>query len=145
MRLFFYLLWKFAVRDKTESLSSEDEFVVLSPLEKRKRKYRIYPSLKQDKSKESSRCVTGCQWSSDMLLAILEPHIKKNTTNFRKPIDPEQWLAVCLGRDTHRDRLFSNNPLNNLDGYEKTQKNQTCSEKRDATRGCFFKRAFILD
>ncbi|XDV25635.1 hypothetical protein PO909_029521 [Leuciscus waleckii] len=32
----------------------------------------------------------------DDLLAILEPHIKKKTTNYREPIHPEQRLAVCL-------------------------------------------------
>ncbi|KAI7789427.1 hypothetical protein IRJ41_012110 [Triplophysa rosa] len=32
----------------------------------------------------------------DALLAILKPHIKKKTTNFRETFDPEQRLAVCL-------------------------------------------------
>ncbi|KAG1928637.1 hypothetical protein F2P79_023507 [Pimephales promelas] len=32
----------------------------------------------------------------DALLAILEPHIKNKTTNFREPIDSERRLAVCL-------------------------------------------------
>ncbi len=31
-----------------------------------------------------------------MLPAVLEPHIKKTTTSFCKPTDPEQWLALCL-------------------------------------------------
>ncbi|KAJ8381376.1 hypothetical protein SKAU_G00021540 [Synaphobranchus kaupii] len=30
------------------------------------------------------------------LLEQLAPHLKKQRNNFREPIDPEQWLAVCL-------------------------------------------------
>ena len=29
-------------------------------------------------------------------LRLVEPHIKKETTNFKKPISPEERLCVCL-------------------------------------------------
>ncbi len=32
----------------------------------------------------------------DELLNLLEPHIRKKRTNYRKPISPAQRLAVCL-------------------------------------------------
>ncbi len=32
----------------------------------------------------------------DNLLHIVGPHIRKQTTNYRKPISPEQRLAICL-------------------------------------------------
>ncbi len=70
----------------------------------------------------------------DSLPTILEPHVEKKTTNFHKPNDPEQQLVVCL-RDGHTQRLslsllLSNNPLKDLDRYERTQKNQPSSEKK---------------
>lgn len=46
---------------------------------------------------ELSRSFPGLRKSEvqfDKLLAILEPHIKKKTTNFHNLIDPEQQLAV---------------------------------------------------
>ncbi len=95
-----------------DSSSSEDDFVALSLIEKRrKRKYcvcvhpilklrreegeflikelRIYP----ERFKIYLRMSVG---QFDALLAILEPHIKNKTTNFREPIDSEQRLSVCL-------------------------------------------------
>ena len=32
----------------------------------------------------------------DNLLHVVGPHIRKQTTNYRKPISPEQRLAICL-------------------------------------------------
>ena len=32
----------------------------------------------------------------DNLLHVVGPHIHKQTTNYRKPISPEQRLAICL-------------------------------------------------
>ncbi len=37
----------------------------------------------------------------DELLNLLEPHIKKQRTNYRKPISPEQRLTVCLRYVSH--------------------------------------------
>ncbi len=37
----------------------------------------------------------------DELLILLEPHIKKQQTNNRKPISPVQRLAVCLRHVSH--------------------------------------------
>ena len=37
----------------------------------------------------------------DELLNLLEPHIKKRCTNYRKPISPAQRLAVCLRYVSH--------------------------------------------
>ncbi|KAI7806549.1 hypothetical protein IRJ41_007875 [Triplophysa rosa] len=96
-----------------ESSSSDDDFVVLSLLKKRKikRKYWVHPVLRlrneegefhllimelrdyPDRFKIYFRMSVA---QFDALLAILKPHIKKKTTNFREPIDPEQRLAVCV-------------------------------------------------
>lgn len=82
----------------------------LSLIEKRrKRKYYVHPILKlrreegeflikelriyPERFKIYLRMSVG---QFDALLAILEPHIKNKTTNFREPIDSERRLAVCL-------------------------------------------------
>ncbi|XP_042273182.1 uncharacterized protein LOC121900727 [Thunnus maccoyii] len=97
-----------------ELSSSEDDFVVLSLLErerKRKRKYWVHPILRRCQEQGEFHLLIKELRNSpdrfqvyfrmsvvqfDTLLAILEPHIKKKTTNFRDPIDPEQRLAVYL-------------------------------------------------
>ncbi len=48
MHIFFYSLQKFAVQDKMKSSGSEDDFVILSLLEKRKREYSSNPKTRQE-------------------------------------------------------------------------------------------------
>ena len=98
-----------------DSSSSEDDFVALFLLKKGKRKRKILGPSNPEISPRGRRVsppyqgVAKLSWPEqfkiylrmsveqfDALLAIQEPHIKKKTTNFREPIDPEQRLAVCL-------------------------------------------------
>ncbi len=79
-----------------ELSGSEDDFVVLSLLEKGK--YCFYLILKKRQEQEEFHLLIKELWNYpdhfqvyfrmsvvqfDMLLAVLEPHIKKETTNFR--------------------------------------------------------------
>ncbi len=67
-----------------ESSSSEDDFFVLSLLKKRKRKEILGPSSPEIpliiKEQRDNRGQSVAQW--DVLLVILEQHIKKKTTSF---------------------------------------------------------------
>ncbi len=98
-----------------ESSSSGDFLLALSLPEKRKRKYWVYPILKTGQEQEEFHLLMKELRNRfqvyfrmpvvqvDVLLAILETHIKK-TTNVCKLIDPEQGLVGCL-RQEHTQRL----------------------------------------
>ncbi|CAL9705130.1 unnamed protein product [Knipowitschia caucasica] len=96
-----------------ESSSSEEDFVLLSVLEKRKkrkRRYWVHPILRSRAERGEYHLLTDLRGypdrfkstfrmsvaQFDALLTTLAPHIRKKTTNFRDPIGPEQRLAVCL-------------------------------------------------
>ena len=98
-----------------DSSSSEDDFVFVALFllkkRKRKRKYWVHPILRlrreegefhllikelRNYPKRFKIYLRMSVEQFDALLAILEPHIKKKTTNFREPIDPEQRLAVYV-------------------------------------------------
>ncbi len=121
-----------------ELSGSEEDFLVLSLIEKRKQKHPVHLILKtreeqgdlhllvRELRKYRDRfqvCFRMSAVQFDPLLAIVEPHIKKKTTNLCKPIDPEQQLAVCL-RQGHTEQ-----PLKRFGRIPKNAENGSCSEK----------------
>ncbi|XP_009303385.1 uncharacterized protein [Danio rerio] len=97
----------------TSSSSSDDEFIFMLFKEerKRKRRYWVHPILEEREVHGDFRRlikelklyhdrfhryfrVSVSQFES--LLKLVAPSLCKSRTNFRKPINPEQRLAVCL-------------------------------------------------
>lgn len=97
----------------TSSSSSDDEFIFMLFQEerKRKRRYWVHPILEEREEHGDFRRlikelklyhdrfhryfrVSVSQFES--LLKLVAPALSKSRTNFRKPINPEQRLAVCL-------------------------------------------------
>ncbi len=113
-------------------------------LKKRKRKYWVHPILQTREEQGEFHLLKELRnypdhfqvyfkmsvVQFDMLLAILEPHIKRRSPNFCKSIDPEQQLACVWGRTLSLSlSLFVKQPFKDLDGWEKTQKMEPVPKK----------------
>ncbi|XP_055030232.2 uncharacterized protein [Misgurnus anguillicaudatus] len=97
--------------DFSSSSSSEDELVLLLIAKRKRRRYWVHPILQQrEEQGELQRLIQELKLYHDRfhryfrmsvgqfesLLTLVAPLLIKSRTNYRKPIDPEQRLAVCL-------------------------------------------------
>ncbi len=87
MLLFFYLLWKLAVRDKMKSSSSEDDFVALWLLKKKKKK--ILGSSNPESKTRTRRVSPTDKWAVDTSRSL--PGVFQNVSS------PVWYAASCTG------------------------------------------------
>ncbi|KAL2099475.1 hypothetical protein ACEWY4_003869 [Coilia grayii] len=93
--------------------SSDEDLIMIDMLldKKRKRKFWVHPLLERRRQQgEFHQLIQELKLYHDRfrqyfrmsvaefeaLLAVLGPHLRRQHTNYREPIDPEQRLAVCL-------------------------------------------------